>query len=202
MSTRRKRLDGFSLVELLVALAIGSIVLSAMMLAASFASRRQAVALHGLAVMGQEVLAIEALRASLRGASYIVSPSPAGRSYFLAGYTNADQSANFAPLLAGRPQGYFFFCTDAGPPRRFYRYSGPLGSPPKLMPPIICGQAGGESLAGDSLNRLAPSFRFSRASDCGNVISVEYSLSTSSNPSSAAQIIEGQTSVQTQAPLL
>ena len=202
MSTRLKRRAGFSLIELIVALAIGSVVLSAMMIVTTFAATRQMSILRDVTMVGQGVLTIETLRSSLRTASYIVAPSSNTQSDVLSGYTNADQSAAFAPIHAGRPQEYFYFCMVAGPPRRFYRYTGLLGSPPALMPVISCGQDGGETLAGDPLNRLVPNLLFSRDLNSSNIITVNYSMSYSSSSSSAWQTIQGKTSMQTQAPLL
>lgn len=202
MSTRPKRRAGFSLIELIVALAIGSVVLSAMMIVTTFAATRQMSILRDVTMVGQGVSTLETLRSSLRTASYIVTPSSNTQSDVVSGYTNADQSAAFAPILAGRPREYFYFCMVAGPPRRFYRYTESLGIPPALMPAINCGQDGGEMLAGDPQNRLVPFFRFSREQDSSNIITVNYSLSYSSSNSSSWQTIQGKTSMQTQAPLL
>lgn len=197
MSTRPKRRAGFSLIELIVALAIGSVVLSAMMIVTTFAATRQMSILRDVTMVGQGVSTLETLRSSLRTASYIVTPSSNTQSDVVSGYTNADQSAAFAPILAGRPQEYFYFCMVAGPPRRFYQYTGSLGSPPALMPAITCGQVGGEMLAGDPQNRLVPFFRFSREQDSSNIITVNYALSYFSSNSSSWQTIQGKTAMQT-----
>jgi prepilin-type N-terminal cleavage/methylation domain-containing protein len=201
MSIRPSPPAGFSLIELVISLAIGSVILSALMITTSFASRRQLGILRDVTMVGQGVLSIEALRASLMNASYIVTPSTGAQSDTLSGYTNADESSAFSAILAGAPQEYFYFCTAPGPPKRFIRYTGPLGSP-AAIPSISCGQSGGESLAGDPMNRLVPSFSFTRGLDSPNVITIDYTLSYSTNPASPPQVNQGRTSIQTQAPIL
>lgn len=199
MSTRLDRREGFSLVELLVAVAVGSVVLSALVVATSFASRRQVTIARDNIMVGQEVLSVEALRASLRSASFLVAPAAGAQTEHLAGYVNADESAGFAPILPGRPQSYFYFCLEQGPPLRLYRYAGALGPPPNRIPAITCGQPGGESLAGT--DRLTPSFRFTRPLDHGNIITIDYSLTYAPGGSAPPQVRRGQTAVQTQVPL-
>jgi prepilin-type N-terminal cleavage/methylation domain-containing protein len=199
MSTRPDPSAGFSLVELVIALAIGSVVLSALMIVTSFASSRQMGIVRDVTLARDGVLSIEALRGSLRGASFIVSPAAGSQSDLLSGVVNADPTADFAPIIAGRPREYFYFCMDPGPPRKLYRYAGPIGPTNAVVPAITCGEAGGLELAGDP--RLSPVFHFSRAVDSSNLITIDYALSYSSSATASPQVHQGRTAIQTQAPL-
>ncbi|MBI3300196.1 MAG: hypothetical protein HYZ75_18670 [Elusimicrobia bacterium] len=208
MSTGKARIDaaaqgGFTLVELILAVFLSTMVLTAMMGVQQFATRGQSNVLARVRLNGHAVYALESVRRSVYGASTLVVPSTGAVSTLLTGHENVDP-LDGSPLDAAAPLTYFHFCLTDAAPKSLYRYAGELPvpaitcgqAPPSGAFELIAGQPGGTP--GDA---LAVNVLFSRVSGAKNLLEYQYSLSYPKNVVRAAVESRGVTQIATQEAL-
>ncbi|MBI3299210.1 MAG: type II secretion system protein [Elusimicrobia bacterium] len=167
---------GFSIAELLMALALFSIMLTAMAGVYALAFKGQADSIRQGAVSDQGTLLHNALNRAFAAATYVSDPAPGGTDTRLTLWENVDPADGAGALVAGLPRTYRHFCRDASA-SGVYLYRGEY---PRTD--IVCGTTtGGDLLAGGT--RMAVAALFSREAE--NVVAVDYRVSfagTSSKP--------------------
>lgn len=155
---------GFSLVELLVAVALFGLVAAALAAIEGTAFRNQARLLSQNAAADAATLSGRALRRAAHTASYLQSPPVGAASSSLTLWDNVDPADGSSPLIASAPRRYSHFCLAGDGSLHLYRGAWPfLGA--------FCGgsaPAGGshETLVGglSGLSAWATFFRPSRPS--------------------------------------
>ncbi|MBI4060397.1 MAG: prepilin-type N-terminal cleavage/methylation domain-containing protein [Elusimicrobia bacterium] len=150
---RAARGGGFSLIEVVVALALASTVFLAVTALFSPMIRTQVKAMNGLYSQGEALIALKAMNRSIARASEIHIPAAAEAGDVLSGCINYDSTRGSA-IDAAQATRMFYYCLEGG---NLYRYS--VDSLPCPMPPPAACAAGGTligrnvSCAGDCFTR-------------------------------------------------
>lgn len=164
---------GFTLAELLMAMALFGLMMAAMAGIQAMASRTQAQQVSDTLVEGAATLAREAVGRALAGASCVSTPSAGAASDKLTAWENVDPENGSSPLVPGEDRAFSHLCMDGG--SSLHLYSG--GYP---MPLIACGAevSGVEHVLVAGGANLAVSARFYRPPDSANVVLVDYTVET------------------------
>jgi prepilin-type N-terminal cleavage/methylation domain-containing protein len=140
-----KRRTAFSLIELLVASAVMSLVFMAMVSLQSFVLNGKSQQWRRQQVFSQTAYSVSLISRTLMNASYIASPAPpippalVAKDNLIWGYCNTNPSDRTI-LAPGDTQnyGFFIYCVNAAG-NKVYKYTG-AASGPMLARPFTCGQ--------------------------------------------------------------
>ena len=131
----RPRRSGFTLVELLVAVAIFGVMVMGLSYFYSMVFGRQYSQFADLAAANGATLARRAFDSAMGSATYIQAPSIGAAATSLTVWSNFDVDSG-APLVAGSPQ-FSYLCLDSAG-QNVYLYQG-SGTPASWSPPTSCG---------------------------------------------------------------
>ncbi|HVE14177.1 MAG TPA: prepilin-type N-terminal cleavage/methylation domain-containing protein [Elusimicrobiota bacterium] len=169
MRTHRKRDAGFTLPELLVAIALFAIIAAAMTSLQTYMLNEQALTLTTSLAQESATLVGKALRDGTAPATYIQTPAAGDRTSSLVVWANTDP-VTLNPLDSTMPVAWTDFCLDAQD--RLLRYEG-TGA----MPAIDCGNtAGGVVVAGDPDRGLTVDLSLYRPEDDSNLLQLSYTV--------------------------
>ena len=180
MRPAARAVDGYTLIELVLSLALGSIVLIGLSNLMVPLTRAQILASRGQTAQLALVSAQSATERALRQATWLRSPSiPGLAADRLEGCENAqvEPGANPTPVDSSRPMRWFAFCAQDGV---VYDHAGE-GCPPRYL----CGLKPLGSFGGGSLTAGA-TIQFTRASAYSTVVEVDLAF-TSGEASSRAK---------------
>jgi len=186
MKKRREALPaGFTLMELLIAMSLSTLVIAAVVAFATSMIRTQFQEIRRGEVSGATILSLDQLRTDLENATYLQFPSAAAVSNVLSGCANYSMALNTpGPLLAGAPVTSFYYCVDATS-HTLWRYQA-SGICPYAPAPAPCGAGSATAIVyGAFYPSLAnPGFFFKRTADTSGV-ELFYSIG---NPSATATL--------------
>lgn len=147
------RSGGFSLIELVIAAALGTLALAAAVSMITPVVQEQASSARGQTSLLGAAAAQRTVERDLRQATVVTRPAAAETADVLEGCSNAgrDGSGALAPIAAGEPMRWFAFCAADG---LIHRHSGP-GCP---APAYTCGESAAFSFGGGRAPRAQASF--------------------------------------------
>lgn len=169
---------GFTLVELILAGALSMIVFSALLSVQQHVLVQRQRHSRAQKFSADAAYAVDCIKQSLRSASVVTEPEPAGGTGRLSGYENVNPLDLSSPLTAASPQKYFLYCFDpaAG---ALYKYSGAY-PPAATFTAFYCGKPPGDSQERDTVingfENAQVTYEFLRDTRNTNVLTLRYSF--------------------------
>ena len=171
--SRKAGAAGFTLMELVVSLALSTLVLVGVLMFATSVIKTQFLETMRGKVSGTTLLSLDQLRADMVNATYLQSPASGSTSDVLSGCSNySSRSLNAGGKLAsGDPIASFYYCVDGN--NTLWRYSVTATCP--FPTPCACGPGacGGVSptpvVYRNFFHRIPVNYFFARSADTAGV---------------------------------